>query len=72
MNFGSHEQWFRATAALAVVGGVLMGGGALLHLDTVRRFGTLLLYPLLALSALAIVVGIPLGLWVRRTEGRKR
>lgn len=72
MRFGNHEDWFRTALLLSLAGALLVGLDRVVHLRGMGYVGTALLLALPALSVLAVVVGLPYAVWVRRTERRKR
>lgn len=72
MRFDSHDQWFRVGLLLSLAGSFLLALDYFVHIRGLAILGAALIFPLLFLSAVAIVVGIPYGMWVRWTERRKR
>jgi hypothetical protein len=68
---GGHENWFRVSALLAGVGLVVLVIARVSGAVGWVSAGELLLAPLLFLAAMALVVGVPFGLWVRYRERRK-
>jgi hypothetical protein len=71
MRCGNHEDWFRATMLIAVPGMIMIGVGRAVKWSGVTLLGEILVMPLLLLAALAVVVGVPYGVWVRHNERRK-
>ena len=66
-----HETLFRIGLVCAAVGLALIVFGRFANAGSCILLGQALTVPLLILAALAIVIGLPLGLWTRWRETRK-
>lgn len=72
MRLQNHEDWFRAAAVVAACGTGMIGVGRAAKWEGVAFLGQILVAPLLILGALAVVIGVPYGIWVRCRERQKK